>query len=194
MVDDLFELSRIHAGVLQPVAAAVALGDLVSEAIAAADPVARARGVRLGGTVEEGIEVTARPGRAVPGDLQPGDERDPAHPGRRRRSRSAAAPCRRRVELSVADGCGGIAEEDMARVFDVAWQGSAARTPDTDRTAGRRGAGLGLAIVQGHRGGPPRHGRGRERGPPAAGSVVLPSRPEPDTPRVRLTGSNTCSG
>ena len=52
------------------------------------------------------------------------------------------------VELSVRDACGGIDEEDMARVFDVAWQGSSARTPETDPLAGP-GAGLGLAIVKG---------------------------------------------
>jgi signal transduction histidine kinase len=37
----------------------------------------------------------------------------------------------------------------MERVFDVAWQGSAARTPDADEEPGRRGGGLGLAIVRG---------------------------------------------
>ncbi len=42
MVDDLFELSRIHAGVLSLTLEPVVVGDLVSEAIAGADPVARA--------------------------------------------------------------------------------------------------------------------------------------------------------
>ena len=50
------------------------------------------------------------------------------------------------VELSVTDGCGGLSEEDMHRVFDVAWRGAPARTPD-EETGG--GAGLGLAIVKG---------------------------------------------
>ena len=50
----------------------------------------------------------------------------------------------------MSDGCGGIPEEDIDRVFDVAWRGRSARTP-----AGRRvddqtaRAGLGLAIVKG---------------------------------------------
>jgi signal transduction histidine kinase len=52
------------------------------------------------------------------------------------------------VELSVTDGCGGLSEEDMARAFDVAWQGSTARTPDVAGVFGS-GAGLGLAIVKG---------------------------------------------
>jgi signal transduction histidine kinase len=61
MVDDLFELSRIHAGVLPVGRQTVDLGDLVSETIATADPVARAKRVRLGGTVEEGALVQADP-------------------------------------------------------------------------------------------------------------------------------------
>ncbi|MFZ2015722.1 MAG: histidine kinase dimerization/phospho-acceptor domain-containing protein, partial [Nocardioides sp.] len=43
MVDDLFELSRIHAGVMRLSPQPVALGDVVSEALASADSVARAR-------------------------------------------------------------------------------------------------------------------------------------------------------
>ena len=63
MVDDLFELSRIHAGLVTPVVRTVALGDLVSEALAAAAPVARARQVRLGGSVPRGCwSAPTRPG------------------------------------------------------------------------------------------------------------------------------------
>ena len=148
MVDDLFELSRIHAGVLTVTPETVLVRDLVSEAIAGADPMARARSVVLGGEVDEGIAVTADAvglarvmtnlivevhGRAVPTG----------------------------VELSVTVGCGGIPEADMERVFDVAWRGEPARTPTPGQGAGRTaaalgGAGLGLAIVKGiveaHRG------------------------------------------
>jgi signal transduction histidine kinase len=62
--------------------------------------------------------------------------------------------------LAVTDGCGGIPEADLPRVFDVAFRGESARTPDAggDGAAGARpaGGGLGLAIVRGlveaHRG------------------------------------------
>ena len=54
----------------------------------------------------------------------------------------------------VSDECGGIPDEDLDRVFDVAWRGSHARTPEPRRAD--TGAGLGLAIVRGiveaHRG------------------------------------------
>jgi signal transduction histidine kinase len=53
------------------------------------------------------------------------------------------------VELSVTDACGGMREEDIARVFDVGWQGSTARTPEHRDATGGAGAGLGLAIVKG---------------------------------------------
>jgi signal transduction histidine kinase len=49
-----------------------------------------------------------------------------------------------RATIAVTDGCGGIPEEDLPRVFDVAWRGNNARTPEPDG-----GAGLGLAIVRG---------------------------------------------
>ena len=55
------------------------------------------------------------------------------------------------VELSVTDGCSGIPDAELDRVFEMGWRGSSARTPGEDH-----GAGLGLAIVRGiveaHRG------------------------------------------
>jgi signal transduction histidine kinase len=157
MVDDLFELSRIHAGVLRLTPEPVMLGDLVSEAIAGADPVARARSVRLGGSVEDGIEVTADAAsmsRVVSNLIMNAIRHTPSDGVVEIHGRAVPGG----VELSVTDGCGGLSAEDMERVFDVAWQGSAARTPDpdADQPQAGRGAGLGLAIVKGiveaHRG------------------------------------------
>jgi signal transduction histidine kinase len=48
------------------------------------------------------------------------------------------------VTVAVSDGCGGIPDGDLERVFDLAWRGSHARTPGPDG-----GAGLGLAIAKG---------------------------------------------
>jgi signal transduction histidine kinase len=148
MVDDLFELSRIHAGVLRLSPQPVALGDVVSEAIAGADTVARARGVRLGGQVEEDVLVTADPAglsRVVSNLLMNAIRHTPADGVVEIRARAVSAG----VELAVTDACGGMSEEDLPRVFDVGWQGSTARTPDHLDAAGGAGAGLGLAIVKG---------------------------------------------
>ncbi len=69
-------------------------------------------------------------------------------------SRVSSMPCSgeprshaSRVQLSVLDECGGIPALDLERVFDVAWRGTAARTPELP--AAGTGAGLGLAIVKG---------------------------------------------
>jgi signal transduction histidine kinase len=150
MVDDLFELSRIHAGVLALSPQAVALADLVSETIAGADPVAHAGRVRLGGYVDESVLVVADPAELsrVLGNLVMNAIRH-TPPGGTVQILGRSLPGQ--IELSVSDGCGGIAEQDLARVFDVAWQGNEARTPHSGG-----GAGLGLAIVKGiveaHRG------------------------------------------
>ena len=157
MVDDLFELSRIHAGVLRISPQPLLLGDLVSEAIAGADPVARARSVRLGGSVEDGVEVTADAAglsRVMTNLIMNAIRHTPADGTVEIRGRQVPDG----VELSVRDQCGGLTVEEMDRVFDVAWRGGAARTPAPDGPEGPEGhgAGLGLAIVKGiveaHRG------------------------------------------
>lgn len=146
MVDDLFELSRIHAGALRIRPERIHLGDLVSDAVAGADPVARTRRVRLDGTVDAGVEVLADPAglsRVITNLVMNAIRHTPAdgvvaiH--------GWAVP--HGVELSVSDGCGGIAERDLPRLFDVGWQGDSARSPATDLRD--RGAGIGLAIVKG---------------------------------------------
>ncbi len=154
MVDDLFELSRIHAGNLKLTMERLVLGDLVSEALASADPVARARGVRLGGAVDAGLEVVADPrelSRVLANLLMNAIRHTPEDGVVEVVGRAGPAG----VELAITDGCGGLSEEDMVRAFDVAWQGSSARTPETGSVFGS-GAGLGLAIVKGiveaHRG------------------------------------------
>ena len=66
MVDDLFELSRHPRRRCWPsYRSRSTLGDLVSEALAGADPVARAHGVAAGGQVDAGLLVPARPGAAL---------------------------------------------------------------------------------------------------------------------------------
>lgn len=143
MVDDLFELSTLHAGVSSPDLVPVDLRDLVSETIASADPVARARGVRLGGDVPDGIHVTADPAalsRAISNLLMNGIRHTPSDGSVQ--VRAAALPGG--VELSVTDGCAGIPDSELEQVFEMGWRGTTARTPGDNH-----GAGLGLAIVRG---------------------------------------------
>ena len=161
LVDDLFELSRIQAGALTLTPEPVLLGDLVSEALAGADPVARERRVRLGGQVEDGLEITADPAslsRVVSNLLMNAIRHTPADGTVEVHCQMAPGDVRS-VDLSVSDGCGGLDPGDMERVFDLGWQGSSARTPTAPEGAdgaGGQGAGFGLAIVKGlvdaHRG------------------------------------------
>lgn len=147
MVDDLFELSRMHAGSLRFQPEPVPVGDLVSEAIAGADPVARAHGVRLDGDVEPGLRVTADPSglaRILDNLIMNGIRHTPPDGLVEIHARAVDGG----VELSVTDGCDGIPEADRARVFDIAWQGAPARTPVRNDVPTAR-AGLGLSIVKG---------------------------------------------
>ncbi len=61
MVDDLFELSRIHSGALQLSLEVVPVEDAISEALAVSGPVAQAKSVRLDGFAEPGVAVRADP-------------------------------------------------------------------------------------------------------------------------------------
>lgn len=141
MVDDLLALSRLQSAGLQLRRDRVSLTDLVSDAVAAAQPLAMEAGVVLAGTSTPATAYVdaAEVGRAVRNLLvnairhTPRGDRvdvDVAH-------RDGA------VTVTVADACGGIPEADLARVFEAGWRGTDARTPGT------AGAGLGLAIVKG---------------------------------------------
>ncbi|MEV7770246.1 HAMP domain-containing sensor histidine kinase [Kitasatospora sp. NPDC086791] len=149
MVDDLFELSRIQAGALSLSVSRVSVYDLVDDALAGAHPLARQRGVRLEGrqVAAEPVEVDSREITRVLGNLLVNAIRSTPEDG------VVAVSARREVDevvLSVTDGCGGIPEQDLSRVFETGWRGSAARTPRRDPgEGGDSGAGLGLAIVRG---------------------------------------------
>ncbi|NEB78838.1 HAMP domain-containing histidine kinase [Streptomyces sp. SID14478] len=143
MVGDLFELSRIHAGALVLTPQRISLYDLVGDALAGADPLARQHGVRLDGdgVTEIPVEVDAKEMSRVLGNLLVNAIRRTPADGTVAVSAHQAANGTG-VVLSVTDGCGGIPEDDLTRVFDTGWRGTDARTPPS-------GAGLGLAIVRG---------------------------------------------
>ncbi|HEY1820095.1 MAG TPA: HAMP domain-containing sensor histidine kinase [Trebonia sp.] len=143
MIDDLFQLSKIHAGALRLSPRLVGLEDLIAEVAASTEPVARAKGVRLTGGAASGMAVLI----------------DPAEFGRAVRNLVSNAirhtPPTGTIEMlamidsglacvSVSDQCGGIPPGDLPRVFDVAFRGESARTPDPSG-----GAGLGLSIARG---------------------------------------------
>lgn len=113
MVDELFELSQVHAGVLSLSLQTVAVSNLVSETIGA-DPVARAHHVRLGGGVDHGVVVRADPAQLsrVVGNLVMNAIRH-TPPGGNVEILGRSLPAA--TEVSVSDGCGGIPETDLDR-------------------------------------------------------------------------------
>ncbi|MEW1644290.1 MULTISPECIES: HAMP domain-containing sensor histidine kinase [unclassified Streptomyces] len=141
MVGDLFELSRIHAGSLALTRSRMSLYDLIGDALAGADPLARELGVRLVGDriAPVPVEVDGKEMSRVLGNLLVNAIRRTPADGT---VAIAAERSADGVVLSVTDGCGGIPEDDLPRVFDTGWRGTHARTPPA-------GAGLGLAIVRG---------------------------------------------
>ena len=153
-VDDLFELSRINTGALRLTMASVSLGDLVSDAVAWAEPVAAARGVQL---------VAAQDGWPTVQGSEPELSRVLANllvnAIRHTPSDGTVTITGGRDAtggwFAVADGCGGIPEAELSRVFDLAYRSTPSRTPVDHNggapLAGRGGAGggLGLAIVRG---------------------------------------------
>jgi signal transduction histidine kinase len=142
LVDDLFELSRIHAGALPVDVTSVSLGDLVSDAVATASPGAEVRSVAIEGAVSDAplvVEVSAADLARALGNLLDNAVRHTIPP------RAVQVLARQDGDIAVVevtDGCGGIPEEHLARVFDVGFQGDEARSAHP-------GGGLGLAIARG---------------------------------------------
>ncbi len=147
LVDDLFELSRINAGALRLTLSSVPLGDVVSDALASAAPVAAPRRIRLVAAEAGWPVVTAsEPELArVVGNLVINAVRYTPDDGTVRISAGRDSDD---AWLAVADSCGGIPEEDLPKVFDVAFRGERARTPAPHNGSAPAG-GLGLAIVRG---------------------------------------------
>jgi signal transduction histidine kinase len=143
MIDDLFQLSKIHAGALRLKPRLVGLEDLVADVVASTEPVARAKGVRLTGRATPGMGVQIDPaefGRAIKNLITNGIRHTPPNGTIEIISGiQGGMAC-----VAVSDECGGIPLEDLPRVFDVAFRGESARTPDPTG-----GAGLGLSIARG---------------------------------------------
>ncbi|HST46766.1 sensor histidine kinase [Jatrophihabitans sp.] len=145
MVEDLFELSRIQSGTLAGQVEQISLDDLISDCVAALEPLAAAQRVRLVGRAEGIATVTGNGpelNRALTNLV--------ANAIRHTRVDGTVdvrvrADCEM-AEVAVRDECGGIPHPELPRVFEVGFRGEAARTPHLANPAG---AGLGLAITRG---------------------------------------------
>jgi len=145
LVDDLFELSRIQAHRLSLTLERGSLGDVVSDALASSQPLADAKGVRLEGRAASpgGVPVelaTPEMGRVLRNLL----DNAIRHTSPGGRVTIELGQDHQSAYVVVSDECGGISATDLDRVFDPAYRGDSARTPEA-----ARGGGLGLAIARG---------------------------------------------
>jgi signal transduction histidine kinase len=148
MVDDLFEMSKINAGAVQPAYDKVSLDEVVDDVVSAHRIAAERAGVALRARVPVkpvGVIGSDRALVRVLSNLVA--------------NAIAQTPEGGSVELAIgSDGQGawarvddtgvGINEADLARVFDVAYRGSNGRVPREDSSL-PSGSGLGLAIAAG---------------------------------------------
>jgi signal transduction histidine kinase len=147
LVDDLFELARIDAGVLRLELEETSLRDLVSDTLSSFGPEAERRGVRLVGEVS--LEVD--PVLASPSKLQRVLYNLVSNALRHTPADGAvflrAEPEEDAVRVEVADTGEGIAPEDLPRVFERSFRGERSRS--SPGAGDDSGAGLGLAIARG---------------------------------------------
>jgi signal transduction histidine kinase len=155
MVDDLFEMSKINAGAVQPAHDTVALDEVVDDVVAVHRIVAERAGVALQVNLpDEPVRVIGSD-RALVRVLSNLVANAIAHTPHGGRVNLALGHDEQGAWARVDDTGAGIDEDDLPRVFDVAYRGSNGRVPRADSSL-PSGSGLGLAIaaglVQAHRG------------------------------------------
>ena len=143
LIDDLFELSQLHAGALELHLERASLRDLVSDILESMQAQALQRRVDLQGEVAEALPdvlVDAKHlHRVLLNLVQNALRHTPADGAVWIRAAAGAE----QVVVAVCDTGEGIAPEDLPRGFDPFFQGDRARTHKTGGSAG-----LGLSIVQ----------------------------------------------
>ncbi len=148
LVGDLFELSRLNAGPTRPeqTRGPLSLVELAYDVVGEAREHARRRHVDLVLDVADDADRLAVQGN--------GDELARAlsnlvgNAVRHTREHGQVLVSARRApdgraRLAVTDGCGGISDDDLPRVFEIGWRG------EPERGTRDAGAGLGLAIARG---------------------------------------------
>ena len=145
LVDDLFDLVQIDAGVLRLNLEAASLRDLVSDTLSSFQPQAKRKSVRLVGE--------------IPGDVDPVLANLPKlqrvlhnlignalhHTPAGGTISLRAEPRGELVQVEVVDTGEGIPPEELPHIFERSFQGEKARTRPSE-TNNSPGAGLGLAI------------------------------------------------
>lgn len=146
MVDDLFQLSRLHMGIGIRRNERISLSDLVSDAVSSLAPIAQESGVHLTGSAAAEAEVmgdTNQLNRALTNLIYNAIRHTAQQGGVDIELSTGHDPgC---ATLRVTDLCGGVDPCDVPRLFEVGYRGGQDRAPHPGLGSG---AGLGLAITR----------------------------------------------
>ncbi len=143
LVNDLFELSQIDAGVLELHVEAASLQDLISDTLESMSAQAAVHSLSLKGSLDGEITPvvmdTRRVQRVLYNLVQNSIRHTPPDGTILIRARDAGEV----VQVEVADTGEGIQEEDLPRLFDWSYRADRSRSRESG------GAGLGLSIARG---------------------------------------------
>ncbi|WP_433713026.1 sensor histidine kinase [Nocardia sp. CA-084685] len=148
MVDDLFEMSKINAGALRLELEPVDLRELIDEVLAANRPNAERAEVQLHAQQPDSEIVVAASDRALGRVLTNLVSNAIAHTPPGGRVAISAGTSNGQAWARVDDTGPGISEADLPRIFEVAYRGTAARSPVASDGVSS-GSGMGLAIAAG---------------------------------------------
>jgi signal transduction histidine kinase len=144
LVDDLFALSRVQGGPVKP-QSLVSLTELISDVASESAATAAVQGVLLTADLPLDDRLAVRGSaddlaRALANLVTNAIRHTESGQGVRLEASRAEDG---HIRVAVIDGCGGIPEASLPRVFDAGWRGTPSRGGDDG------GAGLGLAITRG---------------------------------------------
>jgi signal transduction histidine kinase len=143
LVDDLFEVAQMDAGMLQLHLEDASLQDLISDTLESMSAQAAAQGVKLHGSVEGNVEPLVMDLRRVQRVLYNLVQNSIRHTPAEGAISITARDSVEEVQVEVSDTGEGIARQDQERLFERFYRTDQARS----RTSG--GAGLGLSIAKG---------------------------------------------
>jgi signal transduction histidine kinase len=145
LVEEMFELSRLHAGTLRLQQVPIGLAEVIADAVDVVRPAAEGKEVELRCAVDDAeVQVAPRElGRAVRNIVENAVRHSP---------RGGVVDISATIEGSlvtivVADTGAGINPADLGRIFEPGFSGNRARTPGSVGEGQRTG--LGLAIARG---------------------------------------------
>lgn len=148
MVDDLFEMSKINAGALRLELEPIDLRELIDEVLAANRTTAERAAVALYAEHPDSRITVAADDRALGRVLTNLVSNAIAHTPPGGHVAISAGSADRHAWARVDDTGPGIAENDLPRIFDIAYRGTSTRSP-VAADGVPAGSGMGLAIAAG---------------------------------------------